>query len=431
MKPRTASLDSIGPLTLPPPMNGSAGQPSRLPGEADRDFDRDPARVLFVWDHLGYPNGATHGLTRYCLDVLPRLNTGSVKLTACFLREAHPAGEELRRAGIEPIFLGRRKWDPRALFDVLRLIRRHDIEIVHALGQKGILAGRTAGRIAGCGVIIHLGDIFRLNPVIHALLRAGAPWTDVAQGVSRAVCDYAIREYSIPPERVELLYNGVPLDQFTRPEPAEVERWRRSMRIAPGAPLIGVVGRLAPEKGHARLLRQMHRVLAQLPDARLLVVGDGPLRDRLEALTAGLGLGDAVRFLGQRDDVPTIMAALDVLAVPSDHEGFSFVALEALMVGTPVVGTDQGGLPEVLKHGEHGVLFSPADEDTLGDRLLWVLRHPAEAARLTQSAHGHLQLFRMETHVRRQREIYLRLARTVRGRRGARGGTHPDPVPTR
>jgi glycosyltransferase involved in cell wall biosynthesis len=382
----------------------------------------DPVRVLFVWDHLGYPNGATHGLTRYCLNVLPRLNAGPVRMTVCFLREPHPAGEELRRRGIEPIFLGRAKWDPRALLDVVRIVREHRIELVHAVGQKGILAGRTAGRLLGCGTIIHLRDIFPLNPVLRMILRAGAGWTDVAQGVSRAVCQYASDRYGVPRERIELLYNGVLPEQFPPLRPGETQRWRGEHGFAETDLLVGVVGRLAPEKGHARLFRQFVRVRARHPGARLVVAGDGPLRGELEALAVRLGIAEFTRFLGQQDDARALIGALDVLAVPSDHEGLSFVGLEALMLGTPVVGTEVGGLAEVLKEGEHGVLFSPSREEGLGDGLIWTLQHPAEARRRATSATEHLRLFDMEEHVRRQHEIYIRLGRDVRQRRRAGRG---------
>lgn len=381
------------------------------------DFGVEPARVLFLWDHLGYPGGATHGLTRYCLNVLPRLHGEGVHLTACFLREPHPAGEELRRQGVEPVFLDRRKWDPRALPDVLRLIRHHDIEVVHAVGQKGILVGRTAARIAGRAAIIHLRDLFPLNPVLRAAMRLGAGWTDVAQGVSRAVCDYATDYYRVPASRVELLYNGVLFEQFAPLRPHESERWRRAHRLPVSAPLVGVVGRLSPEKGHRRLFRQFRRVRARHPDAVLAVIGHGPLDAALRAAVRELGLERAVRFLGQQDDARSAIGALDVLAVPSDHEGLSFVALEALMLGTPLVGTGRGGLAEVVDHGAYGLLFSPDDEDSLGDALVRVLAEPEAARTRTRAAREHLRRFDMGHHVRRQREIYLRLARQIRGRR--------------
>jgi glycosyltransferase involved in cell wall biosynthesis len=265
---------------------------------------------------------------------------------------------------------------------------------------------------------------------ILALLRASARWTDVAQGVSRAVCDFAADELRIPASRVELLPNGFDAGRFTPPPPEAVERWRREHSIPPGARLIGVIGRLAPEKGHARLLRQMVRVLERVPESLLLVAGDGPLRDELRRLADRLGVAPSVRFLGQQDDVRTLMGALDVLAVPSDHEGFSFVTAEALSVGTPVVGTDRGGLPEVAGDGRYAALFSPAEEGSLGDALLRVLADPEAARRRARAAEGHLRRFHLDTHVQRQHEIYLRVAASVRERRAA-GASGPSAAPGR
>ncbi|TVP47774.1 MAG: glycosyltransferase [Gemmatimonadales bacterium] len=373
----------------------------------------EPVRVLFVYDHLGYPRGATHGLTRYSVDVLTRLNSGPVELTACYLREDHRAADEMARRGLPPIFLRRSRWDPGALLDVRRLILERDIDIVHAAGQKGILVGRTAALMTGRRTIIHLRDVFPLGPVIGRMIRGGARWTDLALGVSKAVCLHAESTYGIPPQRVRLLYNGADFSRF-QPISAETRaRWRATLGIGPGTRLIGAVGRLAPEKGHMRLLRQMQRVRSRLPGAVLAVAGDGPLRSDLEDLARRLGVAEAVRFLGQRDDVRDLLGALDVLAVPSDHEGLSMVALESLSVGTPVVATDVGGCPEVLDNGAHGYLFSPDREDTLGDQLLEALLSPDEARTRTLSATDHLERFALRTHVQMQQQIYLDL---VRGR---------------
>jgi glycosyltransferase involved in cell wall biosynthesis len=393
-----------------------AGEPRVAGGPVD---PADPVRVLFVWDHLGYPNGAAHGLTRYCVNVLPRLNGGQVEMTACFLREPHPAGAELSRRGLDPIFLDRRKWDPRALLDVLRLIRRHRIDIVHAVGQKGVLVGRTAGRISGCGTIVHLRDVFPMSLPVRYALRAGAPWTDVAQGVSRAVCRHATDRLAIPAEKVRLLYNGILPDDFKPLEPGEAEEWRRRNGFGVSERLVGVVGRLAPEKGHLRMIRQLGRIAERFPDVRLVIAGEGPLRGRIEREIRARGLTERVRLLGPRDDARALIGALDVLAVPSDHEGLSFVALEALMLGTPVVGTAIGGLAEVLGGGRYGMLFRPQEEDSLGDAVLKVLSEPEAARERARASATHLRMFDMDAHVDAQREIYLDLAARVRARRPA------------
>jgi glycosyltransferase involved in cell wall biosynthesis len=383
-----------------------------------------PVRVLFVYDHLGYPDGVTHGLTRYCGSVLPRLNDGPVQLTACFLREAHPAAAELERKGLSPVFLARSKWDPRALTDVLELIRKHRIEVVHAVGQKGILVGRTAARLTGCAALIHLRDMFPLSPPVRMLMRATAHWTDLALGVSGAVRDYAVQEYKVRADRAELLYNGIALEDFAAPPAARVAQWREAAGIPVTARTIGVIGRLASEKGHSRLLRQMPRILQAVPDAMLVIVGGGPLRSRLEQLTRELGLTQAVRFVGQQNDVPLVIGALDAVAIPSDHEGFSLVALEAMALGKPIVASDVGGLPEVLNRGAHGILCPLDVEHSLADALVQVLTDPGVAARMLGGLGEHLKGFSLVHHVERQRRIYIQLGRATRERRSALQAVH-------
>ena len=372
-----------------------------------------PVRVLFLYDHLGYPGGVTHGLTRYCLSVLPRLDPGTVQLTACFLREPHPAADALRRAGCRTIFLGRSRWDPRALADVLRLIRRERSMIVHAAGQKGILVGRTAARIAGCKVLIHLHDLYRPHPAVRALLRATASWTDLALAVSHAVASHAVTEYGLSEDRVQVLYNGIDPAAFVAADPDAGRRWRSLHGIGEAEPVIGIIGRIVPLKGHARLIAQMPRILARFSNARLVIVGDGPLRQDLERQTRELGLEAAVRFVGQQDDMASVLAACDVVAVPSDHEGVSFVALEAMAAGKPVVASNVGGLREALAGGECGILVDPGDEAALGDAILAVLSDPARARSLVAAGARQVGRFSVERHALELQNVYLRLAGRV------------------
>lgn len=369
-----------------------------------------PVRVLFLYDHLGYPGGITHGLTRYCLSVLPRLDPGTVQVTACFLREPHPAAEALRRAGCRTVFLGRRRWDPRAFADVLRLIRRERSTIIHAAGQKGILVGRAAARIAGCKVLIHLHDLYRPQPLVRPLLRATAGWTDLALAVSHAVAGHAVTEYGLSQDRVQVLYNGIDPAAFVAADPDAGRRWRSLHGIGEAEPVIGIVGRIVPLKGHARLIAQMPRILERFPTARLVIVGDGPLRQDLEQRTHALGLQAAVRFVGQQDDMASVLAACDVVAVPSDQEGVSFVALEAMAAGKPVVASNVGGLREVLAGGECGVLVDVDDERAFGDAIVAILSDPARARSFVAAGARQVQRFSLERHALELQKVYLRLA---------------------
>jgi len=379
-----------------------------------------PVRVLFLFDHLGYPNGAVHGLTRYCLDVLPRVNADGVEVIACFLRDEHPAAEKLVSAGIRPVFLRRAKWDPRAVLDVVDLVRRHGVHVIHAAGHKGILAGRIAARVTGCASIVHLHDLYRAPGAIRASLRASARWSDAAFGVSEAVCRFAESEYRIPRSRIEVLRNGVHGEAFAPPEPSQVLAWRRGAGIADTARTIGIVGRLSQGKGHARLLRQMPGVLERVPAAELVVVGDGPLRDPLLRLAQELGVDRATRFVGYQEAMATVLAALEVVAIPSDHEGMPYAALEAMSASRPVVASRGGGLPEVVRHGETGLLFDLPEVDALGDAVVALLDEPARAAAMGEAGRRFAATFSIDRHVEQLRSAYLRLGRPVLARRSPR-----------
>lgn len=374
---------------------------------------RDPVRVLFLSDHLAYPSGVVHGASRYFLEVLPRIDRTLVRLTVCFLRERHPLAQQLERRQVRPLFFDRPKWDPRAVLDLIRVIRRQRIEVVHAAGFKGMLLGRIAARVTGARAIIHLHDMDRQQPWVRRLLLPGGRWADLALGVSRPVCRLAVEEFGVPEERVRLLYNALDIERFRAVDADTRWRVRRELALPHDAPVVGVIARFYPDKGHALMMRSWRRVLRALPQARLLLVGDGPERARCEALSAELDMESAVCFIGQRDDVPDLLAAMDVVAMPSRREGLPFAALEALAAGRPLVGFDVGGLPEVILNGKTGRLVPPADEVALAEAIIDLLGRPAELERLRNGCWRHVEQFGLDAHVQQLQQMYRSLARRV------------------
>jgi glycosyltransferase involved in cell wall biosynthesis len=192
---------------------------------------------------------------------------------------------------------------------------------------------------------------------------------------------------------VELIYNGVDLERYRYTEACCT--LPEEYGFAEGTQLVGVVARLEPEKGHATLLDAWPRVLEQVPEARLLIIGEGSQRSSLEAQAESLGLlgercaGDAcvgtrharpgakVVFTGLRDDVPAVTAALDVAVLPSYREAQGLAILEAMALRRPVVATDVGGVPEMVEHGRTGLLVPPRDSLVLSDAIVRLLiDHP-------------------------------------------------------
>lgn len=149
-----------------------------------------------------------------------------------------------------------------------------------------------------------------------------------------------------------------------------------------GAPTVGCIARLSKEKNVALLVRAFARVRAEVPEAKLVVCGDGPERGALERLAASLGLGASAEFRGYVADAGRRCGEFSLLAVPSSRESFGIAALEAMTCGVPVVATRVGGLPELVVDGETGVLVPPEDDAALAAALVGLLRDPGRAARL-------------------------------------------------
>lgn len=248
------------------------------------------------------------------------------------------------------------------------------------------------------------------------------PHMDRLIAVSRAIVRKLEAEGRRGPP-VELIYNGVDLDRYNNQEACCT--LPEEYGFAPGTRMVGVIARLEPEKGHATLLEAWPTVLARVPEARLLVVGEGSRREALEVQARALGLagadceGDAcvgtrrarpgatVIFTGRREDVPAVTAALDVAVLPSYREAQGMVILEAMALGRPVVATNVGGIPEMVEDGRTGLLVPPHDPEALAAAIVRLLEDHPLADTLARNAHDLVHdLFCIERMVESVQTLY-------------------------
>ena len=372
---------------------------------------RGALRVLFVVDHLGYPGGVSTGGATYLTLVGGRLLEAGVEPHVYVLRGHHAASaDRLQNVGVEPVFLGRSKWDPRALGDLLRVIRREKPDVLHLNGMKAHLLGRLAAFMTGLPSIVHLHFEYQPRP---AFLQ---PWlgsrTSRLLAVSRRLAEHGREAFRVPEARVELLYNGIDLQPF-RAASTRGDSARDRFDLPATAPVVVAVGRLTltPDKGHRELLRAMASVRRRVPGALLVIAGDGPARPICERLVEDLDLSTAVRFLGHTDQIPEVLAAADVAVVPSMCEdAFPYAALEGAAAGRPVVGFRVGGLPESVRHGGTGLLLERGDVNALADAVATLLEHPQRRASMGAEARRVAEAFSIERHVQRLLSIYHELA---------------------
>jgi len=212
---------------------------------------------------------------------------------------------------------------------------------------------------------------------------------------------------------VSLIYNGVDLARYDHTEPCCT--FREQYGIEPDAVVVGVVARLEPEKGHPTLLQAWPAVLRAVPNAALLVVGEGSRYAELERLAASLRIAHRVVFTGRRDDVPSVTAALDVAVLPSYREAQGLSILEAMALSRPVVASRVGGIPEVIEDGVSGLLVPPRDPEALAGAIIRLLKDHPYADMIGRAGHDVVhERFCIGLMVRAVETIYDEGARTVR-----------------
>ena len=236
--------------------------------------------------------------------------------------------------------------------------------------------------------------------------RVLAPFTDRAIAVSGSTRDFLIRERHVPANKVTLIWNGAPLDEFAPAPAATVRRARAELGIPEGAVVIGTVGRLSEQKAHHVLLDAAARVLPARTRAWVLIAGDGDRMPALRAQAAALGIGPRVVFAGHRADVPAILGAIDVFCISSDYEGTPLALFEAMASGKAIVSTAVDGCREVLEDGNTGLLVPPRDPDALAAALARVADDAELRARLSRMARDASRRYDIGECVRRMEDLY-------------------------
>lgn len=226
-------------------------------------------------------------------------------------------------------------------------------------------------------------------------------------GCGEAVRQALIHNEGLPGDRVEVIYNGVDLTALAQPAPAARARVRAEFGYADTDLVMILVARLHALKDHQTALRTVDRVRAELPGARLLLVGDGDQRAAVQQAVSERGLAAHVTLAGTRRDIPDLLAAADVFLMTSISEGIPLTLIEAMAARVPVVATAVGGIPEMLQDGVSGLLAAAGDDAGLAQAVLRMGREPGLARRLTQvAAAAAVQQFSLEAMLNSYRQVY-------------------------
>jgi glycosyltransferase involved in cell wall biosynthesis len=366
--------------------------------------------VLHVCDKFGVAGSSIHGVSRLFSWWLPRYDPDRFAVSVCGLKKPEPASRLLERQGIPVHHLGRGRFDPRLLVDLVALARRRKARILHLHGYAAADFGRVAARVVGARAVLHEHFADPRMPAYQGLAdRLLAPWTDHAIAVSESTRRFLVQERHLPAARVEVVWNGAPLAEFPPADPHAARAARAALGFADGHLVVGSIGRLNEQKGHRYLLEAARLVADQAPDARFLIVGDGDLREGLEDQARRLGLSGHVVFTGHREDVPSLLGACDVFCVSSTYEGTPLALFEAMSSGKAIVSTAVDGCAEVLEDGRTALLVPARDPGALAGALRKVLGDRELRRRLADGARGASGGFDIGRTVERMEAIYDRL----------------------
>lgn len=289
---------------------------------------------------------------------------------------------------------------PGSVLRIYREIRQGKCNLVHCHGYQGGAVGRAAAALAGIPAIVTIHNTLQIKGLARLGARLAEDWmgqkTAWWVAVSAFLRNYAWRELGVPDERTEIIANGVELPAVLPPRQLQ--------------PVIGTVARLIPTKGIDVFIRAVQLLRPEIPGLQAVIIGEGPAAKELKDLCRNLGLNGTVQFLGHREDVPDQLMKMAVFILPTRSEGLGISVLEAMAMGVPVVATAVGGVPELVKHNDTGILVRQDEYGAIARSVRLLLRDREKAESLRIAAYEHVaKNYRAETMLRRTYELYERV----------------------
>jgi glycosyltransferase involved in cell wall biosynthesis len=320
-----------------------------------------------------------------------------------------PLMDRARQAGLFvcPVKM-RGEWDLWAVRELMGIVNRHGIEMVHCHTAHAHTLGLLAAQFSSVSyrfltrrVDFHIGrhplNRWKYGPALTAILA-------ISEGIRRV-----LMEDGIAPQRVITVPSGIDLEQIR--EVGDPSVLRREFGIPPGALVVGIVAALAPHKDHRTFLEAAAKVKKTHPAVRFLIVGEGELESQLKNLCRTLGLSHEVIFTGFREDAIDLIGLFDIFVLSSYLEGMGTSLLDAMALGKPVVATRIGGIPEVVLEGRNGFLVPTEQPAELAQAIERLGNDPELRHKMGAFGREHVRSFNVERTIERTEQVYARCAR--------------------
>ncbi len=348
-------------------------------------------------------NFAFGGAERFLLDLIKHLNLERYEVHILTIMGGGPLEKEFKDLNVRiQIFKKKTKLGLGILWQIYCYLKREKPQIVHTHLFAGDTWGRIAAILAGAPIIISTEHNTNLDEgLLKRLIKRILSYkTDKIVAVSNAVSDYSIRVDKKKKKKILVIPNGICFEKFV-PKAKKFEH----------IPILGVIGRLEIQKGHAYLFQALNLV-KDIP-WKLWLVGEGSLRKKLEKQVKELSLEERVSFLGAQYNVLEILQTIDIFILPSLWEGLGIAVLEAAAMAKPIIASKVGGIPEIIEDKKTGLLVEPKKVTDLGEAIRWMLGHENEANEMGRCARKIvLEKFDIEKMVKEYEKLYERLMET-------------------
>jgi glycosyltransferase involved in cell wall biosynthesis len=389
--------------------------------------------VLWVIDHVCY-DGSLHGGGRLYWNVLPCFDANRFQIIACMLRASDTIREIFTKSPVPVAILDKGKFDPMTLWTLLRLIKKHRIDVAHLHCYGASTFGRLAGLMTGVPTIIHDYDTEVYFPYpwyLRMADRALAPMTQGAIAASPMVREFQETRRGIDHRRISMMLHAIPAEKYATIPQEKVLRIREELKADSSMKIVGTVTKLGPQRGNEIFLQAAGRVLKSLPNVRVLMLYKPTYFHRLpnqryvpvspseteivitklETLARELGIDKNVQFIEWSEDSDELISVCDLIVAPFLSERFSSVhILEAMAMGKPVIATALGEQREIVEDGISGYLVAPGNAQELAERVTRLLAQPDELDRLGRRAREKAEQYSVDSYVQKLQSLYRALA---------------------
>lgn len=262
------------------------------------------------------------------------------------------------------------------------IVAEHKIEIVHAHHQTAANYAELLWRSKQIPYVVTVHGPWHSAPFKKANYKAFRRLIAVSHSLQQLL----ISRYGVQPEHVRTIHNGIDASRFEGIARADAVRFRSSFGMGTDEIVLSLIGRIAKAKGHFDLLSALKLLPPDIP-YRCLIVGEGKEHVRLERLAESLGLSQKVTFCGYQSNIPVVLAATNILLLPSYREGLPLAIVEAMLSHVPVIAASVGGIPEIITHSQNGLLFQAGDIRTLATLIRQLVGDANLRQRLAQAGH--------------------------------------------